>query len=245
MLKNKKILVIGASRGIGEAIAYGYAKEGADLVLAGRNTAALEPVAVKCREYGVKAYTLEWDVSDVKRADEVMSKSAELMGDLNVVLHNAGVIDREKFLAVREEEWDRIFDVNVKGAYFSCQAAANYYLKAHEGEQFKGKIIVISSECGHQPHVSPYGISKWSVHGLCNGLAKVLFKMGVVLQNIAPGPVTTEMMLWEPGKSDEWGSAFGRMAYPEEIADLAVFLATDKSNRIAGVPIYINGGLDM
>lgn len=245
MLKGKKILVIGASRGIGEAIAYAYAKEGADLVLTGRNLETLLPVAEKCRAEGVNVYTIEWDVADVKRADEVMNKAAELMGDLNVVLHNAGVIDREKFLHVREEEWDRIFDVNVKGAYFSCQAAANFYINAHADADFKGKIIVISSECGHQPHISPYGISKWSVHGLCNGLAKALFKYGVVLQNIAPGPVTTEMMLWEPGKSDAWGSAFGRMAYPEEIADLAVFLATDKSNRIAGMPIYINGGLNM
>ena len=245
MLKNKKILVIGASRGIGEAIAYAYAKEGADLVLTGRNAETLKPVAEKCHKEGVNVHIIEWDVADVKRADEVMTKAAALMGDLNVVLHNAGVIDREKFLSVREEEWDRIFDVNVKGAYFSCQAAANFYINSHSDKDFKGKIIVISSECGHQPHISPYGISKWSVHGLCNGLAKALFKHGVVLQNIAPGPVTTEMMLWEPGKSDAWGSAFGRMAYPEEIADLAVFLATDKSNRIAGMPIYINGGLNM
>lgn len=245
MLKGKKILVVGASRGIGEAIAYAYAKEGADLVLTGRNADTLQPVAEKCRAMGVSAYTIEWDVADVKRADAVMAKAAELMGDLHVVLHNAGVIDREKFLSVREEEWDRIFAVNVKGAYFCCQAAANFYLSAHENADFKGKIIVISSECGHQPHISPYGISKWSVHGLCNGLAKALFKRGVVLQNIAPGPVTTEMMHWEPGKSDAWGSAFGRMAHPEEIADLAVFLATDKSNRIAGMPIYINGGLNI
>ncbi|MBQ9133142.1 MAG: SDR family oxidoreductase [Clostridia bacterium] len=244
MLRGKKILVVGASRGIGEAIAYAYAKEGADLTLVGRNLETLQPVAEKCRAMGVCAYTIEWDVADVKQADAVMAKAAELMGDLHVVLHNAGVIDREKFLSVREEEWDRIFAVNVKGAYFCCQAAANFYLSAHENADFKGKIIVISSECGHQPHISPYGISKWSVHGLCNGLAKALFKRGVVLQNIAPGPVTTEMMHWEPGKSDAWGSAFGRMAHPEEIADLAVFLATDKSNRIAGMPIYINGGLN-
>lgn len=245
MLKGKKIMVVGASRGIGEAIAYAYAKEGADLVLVGRNAETLSPVLEKCRTYGVKVYAIEWDVADVGRADEVMEKAAELMGDLDVVLHNAGVIDREKFLSVREEEWDRIFSVNVKGAYFCCQAAANFYLRAHEEEEYKGKIIVISSECGHQPHTSPYGISKWSVHGLCNGLAKALFRRGVVVQNIAPGPVTTEMMKWEPGKSDAFNSAFGRMAYPEEIADLAVFLATDKSNRIAGMPIYINGGLNI
>lgn len=245
MLRNKKIMVVGASRGIGEAIAYAYAKEGADLVLTGRNAETLKPVAEKCRSFGVQVHIIEWDVADVERADFVMEEAAKRMGDLNVVLHNAGVIDREKFLSVRAEEWDRIFNVNVKGAYFCCQAAANFYLKEHATDAFKGKIIVISSECGHQPHISPYGISKWSVHGLCNGLAKALFKHGVVLQNIAPGPVTTEMMLWEPGKSDAWGSAFGRMAYPEEIADLAVFLATDKSNRIAGMPIYINGGLNM
>ena len=131
MLKGKKIMVVGASRGIGEAIAYAYAKEGADLVLIGRSTETLTPVVEKCISYGVKAYAVEWDVADVKRADEVMERAAELMGDLDVVLHNAGVIDRERFLSVREEEWDRIFAVNVKGAYFCCQAAANFYLRAH------------------------------------------------------------------------------------------------------------------
>ena len=79
---------------------------------------------------------------------------------------------------------------------------------------------------------------------MCLGLGKALYKRGVIIQNIAPGPVTTEMMLWEEGKSDAWNSAFGRMAHPNEIADFAVFLASDKSNRIAGVPLYINGGLN-
>lgn len=243
MLKGKKALIVGASRGIGEAIAVGYAKEGADLVITGRKTETLLPVVEKLKMYGVQAHAIEWDVSDVQRADAVMEKAGELLGGLDIVLENAGVIDREPFLQVREEEWDRIFSVNVKGAYFCCQAAANYYLAHKEGE-FKGKIIVISSECGHQPHTSPYGISKWSVHGMCLGLAKALYKRGIVLANIAPGPVTTEMMRWEEGKSDAYPSAFGRMAHPEEISDLAVFLGTDKSNRIAGMPIYINGGLN-
>ena len=79
---------------------------------------------------------------------------------------------------------------------------------------------------------------------MCRGLAKALFRRGVIVQNIAPGPVTTEMMGWSEGKSDAWNSAFMRMAYPEDVADLAVFLASDKSNRIAGMPIYINGGLN-
>lgn len=243
MLKGKKILVVGASRGIGEAIAICYAKEGADLVITGRNMQTLLPVLDKIKAIGANAHAIEWDVSDVSKGPEVMKQAAKYMGGLNVVVNNAGVIDREKFLQVREEEWDRIFSVNVKGAYFCCQSAANYYLENNEGD-FKGKIIVIGSECGHQPHISPYGISKWSVRGMCLGLAKALFKRGIVLQNIAPGPVTTEMMRWEEGKSDEYNSAFCRMAHPDEIADLAAFLASDKSNRIAGMPIYINGGLN-
>ena len=118
MLKGKKILIVGASRGIGEAIAISYAKEGADLVITGRNIKTLQPVLDKLKAIGANAYALEWDVSDVAKGPDVMKQAASLMGGLNVVVNNAGVIDREPFLNVREEEWDRIFAVNVKGAYF-------------------------------------------------------------------------------------------------------------------------------
>lgn len=243
ILSSKKIMVIGASRGIGEAIALACAAEGADLVLTGRNADTLTAVCDKLKEYPVKTSTLVWDVSDVAKAPDMMAAAAAAMGGLDVVIHNAGVVDHEKFLAVTEEGWDRVFDINVKGAFFSIQAAVNYFLDNNDRE-VKGKIVVISSETGHQPHPTPYGMSKWSVMGMCQGMAKKLFKLGVVISNIAPGPVTTEMMNWSEGKSDAWPSAFGRMAYPNEIADLAVFLASDKSNRIAGQPIYINGGLN-
>lgn len=243
MLKDKRILIVGASRGIGEACAVTLASEGANLVLTGRNYATVDAVAQKVRDAGGSAACIEWDVSDVGRAPEVMRLACEKMGGLDVVLHNAGVIGREPFLGITEEDFDRIFAINVKGAFFCMQAAANFFLAQNTGE-VKGKIIVISSECGHQPCAHPYGISKWSVMGMCQGYAKALFKKGVVVSNIAPGPVTTSMMKWSEGMPDTFPSAFGRMAYPKEIADLAAFLASDKSNRIAGQPIYINGGLN-
>ena len=243
MLKNKRILVVGASRGIGEAIAMGYVKEGARVVITGRVEETLAAVTEKLREYDKDAGYIVWDVSDVSRADEVIAKAAQMMGGLDVVVNNAGIIDREKLLAVDEQVWDKVFEVNVKGAYFCAQSAIKYYLENNTGD-VRGKIIIVSSETGHQPHALPYGISKWAVMGMCRGLAKYFFKDGIVIQNIAPGPVTTEMMGWSEGKSDAWGSAFTRMAHPEEIADLAIFLASDKSNRIAGMPIYINGGLN-
>lgn len=243
MLKNKKILVVGASRGIGKAMALSFAREGADLVITGRHLDTLIPVVEEIKRLGREAWALEWDVSDVKRGPQIMEQAAGLLGGLDVVVNNAGVIDRERFLEIREEEWDRIFSVNVKGAYFCCQSAANWFL-SHKAGEIKGKIIVVGSECGNQPHISPYGISKWSVRGMCLGLGKALFRRGVIVMNLCPGPVTTEMMNWKEGDSDAWNSAFGRMAHPEEIADFAVFLASDRCNRIAGVPLYINGGLN-
>ena len=244
MLKNKKILVVGASRGIGEAIACAYAKEGASVVITGRRAETLIPVVEKLKEYNIVADYIEWDVSDVQKAGDVIRQAAGIMGGLDVILHNAGVLDYQKFLEVKEEAWDKVFDINVKGAYFCAQAAANYFLAEKPDCEIKGKVIIISSETGHQPYALPYGISKWAVMGMCRGLAKALFRHGVIIQNIAPGPVTTEMMGWSEGKSDAWNSAFMRMAHPDEIADLAVFLASDKSNRIAGMPIFINGGLN-
>ncbi len=244
MLKDKKILVVGASRGIGEAIALAYVKEGAQVVITGRKAETLIPVVEKLKEYCPTADYIVWDVSEVAKAPEVIKQASEMMGGLDVILHNAGVLDYQKFLEVKEEAWDKVFDINVKGAYFCAQAAANFFLETKADMEIKGKVIIISSETGHQPYPLPYGISKWAVMGMCQGLAKHLFHRGIIIQNIAPGPVTTEMMGWSEGKSDAWGSAFTRMAHPDEVADLAVFLASDKSNRIAGQPIYINGGLN-
>lgn len=245
MLTGKKVLIVGASRGIGEAIAEEYAAQGAQTVITGRNEETLDAVCRKINASGANCRYIVWDVSDVSRSESVIQCAADMMNGLDIVVNNAGVIGSEKLFTVTEEGWDRIFDVNVKGAFFCIQSAAKYFLANNdETAEIKGKIIVISSETGHQPCAHPYGISKWSVMGMCQGFAKALFKLGIVVQNIAPGPVTTQMMNWSEGKKDTFPSAFGRMAYPTEIAQLAVFLASDKSNRIAGQPIYINGGLN-
>lgn len=250
-LKGKKIVIIGASRGIGEAIAAKCVKEGASLVLVGRRKETLDAVAATLAQTVkkgtfLKLSTLVWDVSDVGRGPAVFREAAHLMGGLDAVIHNAGVIGHEPLLKVTEEGWDEIFDINVKGAYFSIQSAVNYYLEEKEknARGIRGKIIVIGSETGNQPHAYPYGVSKWAVTGMCKGFAKAFFKEGIVVNCIAPGPVATEMMRISKRKDDSFPSAFGRMAHPEEVAELAVFLSSDKSDRIAGQPIYINGGLN-
>lgn len=239
-LLGKKALIIGASRGIGRAIATAFVREGADVVLVGRSKASLGDTRNDLMENGRKIYCIEWDIQDVSRADEIMRISADLLGGLDIIVNNAGVIDRERFLQVREEAWDKIMDINVKGVYFSCQAAANYMIS----NGIKGKIINMASETGYQPSAMPYGISKWAVVGFSMGLAKHLYQKGVMLSAIAPGPITTDMMGWKEGLSDEFPNAFGTMGTPEEVADLTVFLASDKNKRIIGRPVFISGGLD-
>jgi len=239
-LQGKKALIIGASRGIGEAIALAFVREGADIVIAGRKLETLNIVKEKISEYGQKVFCIEWDIKEVSRADGVMQKASELLGGLDIVVNNAGVIEREPFLAVPEETWDNIMDINVKGVYFSCQAAANYFIN----NGIKGRIINMASETGFQPSAMPYGISKWAVVGFSMGMAKHLYKRGVMLSSIAPGPITTDMMCWEEGKPKDFPNCFGTMGSPAEVADLTVFLASEKNQRIIGRPVFVSGGLD-
>ena len=239
-LKGKKALIIGASRGIGEAIASAFIREGADIVIAGRKIETLNEVKAKIETGANKVLCLEWDIKEVSKADEVMNKAAELLGGLDIVVNNAGVIEREGFLQVREEVWDHVMDINIKGVYFSCQAAANYFI--NNGK--KGRIINMASETGFQPSAMPYGLSKWAVVGFSMGMAKHLYKRGVMLSSIAPGPITTDMMCWKEGLPKDFPNCFGTMGSPEEVADLTVFLASDKNKRIIGRPVFVSGGLD-
>lgn len=239
-LQGKKAWIIGASRGIGRAIALAYAREGAEVVLSGRNQETLEAVAQTIRSGGGRAHTLVWDIREVARAQACTARAAELMGGLDTVVNNAGVIDRVPFLKVDEETWDKVMDTNLKGVYFACQAQINYMLAG--GVQ--GRIINISSETGNQPAPLPYSISKWGVTGLTMGLARKVYKLGITLSAIAPGPVTTEMMNWQEGGDDSFPNAFGTMARPEDVAETAVFLASSRAVRVAGRPVFVSGGLD-
>ena len=239
-LKGKKALIVGASRGIGEAIASAFVREGADIVISGRNIETLKEVKKKIENETNKVFCLVWDIKDVSRANDIMNHASELLGGLDIVVNNAGVIDREGFLNVSEEAWDTVMDINVKGVYFSCQAAANYFIS----KGVKGRIINMASETGFQPSAMPYGLSKWAVVGFSMGMAKHLYKRGVMLSSIAPGPITTDMMCWKEGLPKDFPNCFGTMGSPEEVADLTVFLASEKNKRIIGRPVFVSGGLD-
>ena len=239
-LSGKKALVTGCSRGIGKAIAIAYAREGADVAVTGRSYETLKPVLDEIKPTGRDAVAFEWDVSNVREVDEWIARIAGELGGLDIVVNNAGVISREKFLQVTEEGWDMVMDINLKGLYFVNQAAANYMIKGN----VPGRIINIASDAGLRPAPVPYGISKWGVTGLTRGYARMLTQHGILVNAIAPGPVATGMMGWKQGDPlERQNFPLGRLARPEEIADAAVFFASDEASRITGAVLTVNGGL--
>jgi len=237
-LEGKKALITGASRGIGRAIALAFADEGADVAITGRHEAGLLAVAGEIRQRHRRAHVMEWDVSEIGSIPARIDEAHAALGGMDIVVNNAGVIRKGggEFPDFTSEEWDYILNTNLKGLYFICQAAVKTMR-----ESGGGVIINIASDAGLRGEVHPYGISKWGVVGLTKGLGRQCIGDGIRVNAIAPGPVATRMMGWEPGKPIEMkGLPLGRMATPEEVADVAVFLASDRSASVIGQIVVVN-----
>jgi 3-oxoacyl-[acyl-carrier protein] reductase len=239
-LQGKKALVTGASRGIGQAIALAYAREGADLAVAARNVDALRDVTEKARALKVAVYSMAWDVADVSLADARLAEARNALGGLDIVVNNAGVVrlPTDHPAPTPEAAYDYVMDINLKALYFVCEAAARMMQS-----QKSGIIINLASDAGMRAAPNAYGISKWGVIGYTAGLSKRVAKDGVRVNGIAPGPVATQMMGCEDGVPKESaGLPLGRYALPEEVADVAVFLASHDARAVHGHTIPLNTG---
>jgi len=237
-LKGKKALVTGASRGIGRAITVAFAREGADLAVTARNAASLDGTIQEVRQLGRAAHPVAWDVRAVSQVESRLNQIRDALGGLDIVVNNAGVVRLPKDHPNPTDEalWDYIMDINLKGLYFICRGAAEIMK-----EQRSGIIINIASDAGLRAAPSPYGVSKWGVVGFTRGLGKELAPHGIRVNAIGPGPVATEMMNWHPGDSMESATLpLGRYSLPEEIAGVAVFLASDDSAAVVGETITLN-----
>ena len=235
VLRGKNILVTGGSRGIGFAIAKKCIAEGADVVITGRNVEALNQASKQ-----IGAVPLIWDVSCIEIAPAKLSEAKDLLGnEIDVVFNNAGVYSHAEFFDVSEAIWDAIHDINSKGLYFICQAVAKRWISGGR----RGKIINIASNRGITGDTTPYGMSKWGVICLTRGLGKALLPNGIVVNGIAPGIVASGINGIDPVEN-----AFihnppsNRVGLPEEIAELAVFLASEAANHIVGQTIVCDGG---
>jgi NAD(P)-dependent dehydrogenase (short-subunit alcohol dehydrogenase family) len=247
-LAGQVALVTGAQQGIGRAIAVALAQDGADVAVnyLDDRTAAAEVVA-KVRGAGRRACLAQGDVSRARDADAMVARVGSELGAPTILVNNAGVFPRVEFLAMTESDWDHVIDVNLKGSFLCAQAAARRMVEAGRG----GAIVNLGSVAMRgAPLGVHYSASKAGVMGLTRAMALALAPHRIRVNAIAPGLTdtaqprygNTEAELVEMGHQIPLG---GRMATPEEIARVAVFLAAEDSGRITGQTIHVNGGAFM
>lgn len=243
-LDSKIAVVTGGSSGIGYAIAERFIKEGAKVYITGRRIAELEAAA---RALGDAARAVQSDVSNLDSLDRLFAAVREEHGRLDVLVANAGVIAASPIRAASEEHFDSMFDINVKGTYFTVQKALPLMRSG-------GSVILVSSCLATKgfPGHSVYNATKAAIRSLVRTAAAELVSDGIRVNTLSPGPVDTPIIEGQVG-SPEAAEAFrkqaathvplGRIGRPEELAAAALFLASDESSFSTGIDLVIDGGM--
>jgi 3-oxoacyl-[acyl-carrier protein] reductase len=244
MLKDKNAVITGGSRGIGKAIALKLAENGANIaIIYERSQEAALAVCEEAQKFGVKASAYCCNVADFEATKEIVGTIIKEFGSLDILINNAGITKDGLMFSMSEAAYDAVLDTNLKGAFHMIKHSYAQFLKRKSG-----KIINISSVAGlmGNPGQANYAASKAGLIGLTKSVAKELGGRGICCNAIAPGFIETEMTADLADMEDlKKQIPLGRIGKAEEIAELAVFLASDRANYITGEVIRVDGGLSM
>jgi glucose 1-dehydrogenase len=246
-LDNKVAIVTGGDSGIGHAICLGLAQAGAAVTVNyHKNQAAAEATVQAIRQLNGKAQAVQGDVSSVADIQTLIDQTVLAYGRLDVMVNNAGLETRTSLLDTTEQQFELVLDVDLKSAFFGAQRAAKQMIKQGSG----GRIINISSvhEDWPMPGNIAYGCAKGGIRMLTRTAGDELAPHGITVVNVGPGAVATPIdaeMLADPKQKAKLDAAIplGRVAQPEEIANLVVFLASDQASYLNATTVFVDGGL--
>ena len=241
-LADKKVVVTGASGGIGGAIARAMHEQGATVALAGRNREALDALAA---DLGDRCHVIVGGLSDTEAADAMLAAASDAMDGIDVLVNNAGMTRDNLAMRLKDEDWLAVIDVNLTATFRLSRAVLRGMMKARWG-----RIINVTSIVGvtGNPGQTNYAASKAGIIGMSKSLAGEVATRGITVNCIAPGFIATAMTesLSDDQKDKLVGAVpAGRLGTPEDVAACAVFLASDEAAYVTGQTLHVNGGMAM
>lgn len=244
-LKDKTAIVTGGSRGIGKAVALALAKAGADIAVADVNLEAAEEAANEIRALGRKALAVKANVADSADAKKMVETAVKEFGKVDILVNNAGITRDTLLMRMKEEDWDAVLNVNLKGVYNCTKAVVSGMMKRRYG-----RIVNIASVVGITGNAGQanYASAKAGMIGFTKSIAKEVASRGITVNAVAPGFIQTQMtdVLPEDVKAKLMEQIpIGRLGQPEDIANAVLFLASDSASYITGQTISVNGGMVM
>jgi len=244
-LKGRRCIVTGAGSGIGRAIARGYAREGATVVIADASQRSAAETAAALHSEGLTAHAIQVDVRFRDQVDRMMSESVDKLKGLDIIVCAAGISPLTHFFDINEEEWDRVIDTNLKGLFLCGQAAAR-----HMKEAGGGIIINVTSQLSEvaQPKSVHYVASKGGAKMFTKGMVLDLAQFNIRINSLAPGLTNSAMTRldtpegWAEHEQFMSHIPMGRVGQPEDMVGAAIYLASDESSYVTGATILVDGG---